>query len=307
MDTATIEPEVVGQALELRRPDVPVDVTELAARKGEAIEIIEARNLILATVRKAAIRATHPEDWILFKSPDEQGGQIVGYLQDAGADRVRDFWGIEVFKVSAPEKIATNDPKDFMYLQRGSGRCKLTRQVVEEIEGGRSSKDDFCKDKEGAALELAVRKATRANLDGNITRELASLKSVPVAEIQDAWAGTSKKIDQCRRGRGFGTRDQRLGANAANEPNIAPPKCGVCGATAKYRPGKDGRPAFYGCPNYQQHADRQWSIEADKWAEQSKAAQATPAAAGPTPQSTAAAAKQPAQPTLREREPGEEG
>src|SRR5438128_1958278 len=143
-DTAT-EPEVVESGAPdkglMRRPDVPVTLSELAALKREAREIIEARVEILATVRKAALRSTSPPDWILFKSPDEEGGQIVGYLQDAGADRVRDLFGINVFDVSAPEKIATNDPRVFHYLIRGSGRCTLTRQIVEQIEGGRSSTD----------------------------------------------------------------------------------------------------------------------------------------------------------------------
>jgi hypothetical protein len=271
--------------LALRRPDVPVTLSELAALKGEALEIIEARVQVLATLRKAAIRSTSPEDWILFKSPDEQGGQIVGYLQDCGCDRVRDLYGIEVFNISRPEKIGGNDPKVFHYLITGSGRCKLTRQVVEDIEGGRSSTDDVCRGKSGAELELLVRKSARANLDGNITRELAGMKSVPIDELKDAWAGTNRRIEQCRRGRGFGTRDERLGGTAAGVPTVDPPKCGVCGATAKYRAGKDGRPAFYGCPNYQQHADRKWSIEADKWVQQQ--AQAKPASAA--------------------REPGEEG
>jgi hypothetical protein len=200
-----------SDALALRRPDHPVTLSEIAAMRGEAVEIIEARVQVIETLRKASIRATSPEDWLLFKSPEEQGGQIVGYLQDAGCDRVRDLWGIEIFNVSKPEKVVGNDPGVFSYLITGSGRCKLTVQFVEMMEGGRSSTDDFCKGKTGVDLELAVRKAARANLDGGITRELAGMKSVPVGELAEAWTGTKKTIDQCRRGRGFGTRDERLG------------------------------------------------------------------------------------------------
>src|SRR5262249_21362077 len=188
MTTVTDDPVVdtPSTALELRRPDTPLTLSDLAALKGEAVEIIEARIQVLETLRKAAIRATSPPDWLLFKSPEEQGGQIVGYLQDCGADRVRDLYGIEIFNVSKPEKVVGNDPAIFHYLITGSGRCKLTRQVLEEVEGGRSSTDDFCQGKSGLDLELAVRKAARANLDGNITRELAGMKSVPTEAIAAA-------------------------------------------------------------------------------------------------------------------------
>jgi hypothetical protein len=263
----------------LRRPDVPVSLSDLAALKGEAIEIIEARVQILKTVRLAALRMTLPEDWVLFKAPDEHGGQIVGYLQDCGADRVRDIFGIRVFDVTQMEKIVAADGTHFMYLVSGSGLSSLTRQTVSGIEGGRSSTDDFCKDKTGAALELLVRKAARANLDGNVTRELAGLKSVPIEEITEAWVGTSKKIDRCRRGRGFGTASERLGANSEKAPDVAPPVCPHCKAIGKYRPAKGTRSAFYGCPKYDTHPQQKWIVDAAQWiAEQAKTAPPAPSA-----------------------------
>jgi hypothetical protein len=262
-------------ALARRRPDIPVTLSELAAMKGEAIEVIEARVLVLETLRKAAIRATSPEDWVLFKAPEEHGGQIVGYLQDAGADRVRDLYGIEVYDISKPEKIVGNDPTVFHYLVSGSGRCKLTRQVVEQIEGGRSSTDDFCKGKVGAELELLVRKAARANLDGNVTRELAGMKAVPADDLKLAWVGTNKRLEACRRGRGFGSASERLGATRESDPDVPPPVCPHCGTTGKYRPAKGTRGAFYGCPNYEKHADRKWIVDAAKWLSEQARAPAT--------------------------------
>ena len=277
------DPEAgVPSRLSLRRPDVPVSLSDLAALKGEAIEIIEARVQILKTVRLAALRMTLPEDWVLFKAPDEHGGQVVGYLQDCGADRVRDIFGIRVFDISPMEKLVAADGTHFMYLVSGSGLSSLTRQTVSGIEGGRSSTDDFCKDKTGAALELLVRKAARANLDGNVTRELAGLKSVPIEEITEAWVGTSKKIDRCRRGRGFGTASERLGANSEKAPDVAPPVCPHCNTPGKYRAAKGNRTAFYGCPNYEKHPQQKWIVDAAKWvAEQTKHAPAPAAAAEP--------------------------
>ena len=83
LDDVPATETIPADALTLRRPDIPVTLSELAALKGEALEVVNARVQVLETLRKAAIRMTSPEDWLLFKSPDDQGGQIVGYLQDA--------------------------------------------------------------------------------------------------------------------------------------------------------------------------------------------------------------------------------
>lgn len=268
-ETLTPDPEILARdhpdTLALRAPSVPTSLNELAALKGEAIEIVEARALVLGTLRTASIKATSPEDWLLFKAPDEQGGQIVGYLQDCGCDRVRDLWGIEIYGVGAPQKVTGAEPGIFHYLIAGDGRCKITRQVIEAIEGGRSSTDDFCKGKAGVELELLVRKAARANLDGNITRELAGMKSVPLDELRAAWTGSSKKIENCRRGRGFGTAAERLGANKESAPDVEPPVCPHCGTKGAYRQAKGDRGAFYGCPQYAKHSDKKWIVDAAKW------------------------------------------
>lgn len=315
VDVLDPEPAMPIDPLEARRPDVPITLSELAAEKGEAVEIINARALVLSTLRKAAILATSPEDWLLFKALDEQGGQVVGYLQDCGADRVRDLYGIEIFNVSKPEKVVGGEPGVFHYLISGSGRCKLTRQVLEDVEGGRSSTDDFCRDKKGVELELAVRKAARANLDGNITRELAGLKSVPLAELEDVWKGTSKKSEHCRRGRGFGTRDERLGGGERPDEGVdVVPQCRVCKKAMVLRKGSKGH--FYSCADYKQHQEagqKSFTIDLDKWKQE--LAKRSTAAAAPEQPAAATAPEKVEPPNVDEvfgnrsgaREPGQEG
>ncbi len=315
------EAPIAATALELRRPDVPVDLNELAARKSEAVEIIEARADILAMIRKKAILATSPEDWVLFKAGEEHGGQVVAYLQDCGAERVRDLYGIEIRNVSKPEKVLTNDPAVFHYIVRGDGLCKLTRQALEDVEGGRSSTEDFCKGKTGVDLELAVRKAARANLDGGITRELAGLKSVPLDEIAAVWQGTPKKIENCRKGRGFGTRDQRLGAETI-DADIVPPKCHLCQKPMKLRQGSKG--PFYSCPDYKDHGSEARVMDFEKWKarpESKKQPAAPTTAAAPASTTTNGKTTPPTKVTHeltdddvfgsnrpgRSREPGQEG
>jgi hypothetical protein len=238
-------------AVELRHPSVPTSLDQLAALKGEAVEVIEARAKTLETLRLHSIRATSPEDWLLFKSPD--GGETA-YLQDSGADRVRDLWGIEIFDISNPQKIAGSAPDEFFYIISGSGHCKISKQTVENMEGGRSSTDDFCAGKSGVHLDLEVRKAARANLDGGITRELAGLKNVPVQELRAAWTGTNKTTDRCRLGKGYGTRQERAGGRSASEPDVEAPICEICGGKMNFIPAGKKRgsgkeyPAFWSCP-----------------------------------------------------------
>jgi hypothetical protein len=275
-------------SLALRSPSVAVTLEDITALPNPN-DVAIARAQVIATLRTAAIRATYPEDYVLFKAPDEHGGQIVGYLQDAGCDRVRDIFGIEIFDITKPERIAAVDGT-FHYLITGAGRCRLTRQIVESMEGGRSSTDDFCKGKSGVDLELTVRKAARANLDGNITRELAGMKAIPLDELVRAWEGQNKRVEQCRRGRGFGTHDERLGGRSEKAPDVDPPTCAVCGKTGVYRTGRNGRGAFYGCPDYTKHQDKKWTVDAEQWVAQAKQKATgadTPAAAAPAPATTA--------------------
>lgn len=252
-----VEAELVPEGEERRdlpmeHPGREVGLAELAARKGEGLAVIEARAKILETLRKAAIRATSPEDWLLFK---DRKGAVIGYLQDCGCDRVRDLYGIEVQNVGRPEKVSGEDGESFTYLIEGGGYCGITHQTVEAIEGGRSSTDDFVRDRQGVELELAVRKAARANLDGNITRELAGLKSVPLQELNEAWKDTNKTSANCRLGRGFGSGAQRQGADMQTGAGVTQsqaPKCPKCGGDMKFVAGKEGKyEPFWSCLKYQ--------------------------------------------------------
>jgi len=307
-------------ALALRRPDVPIDLNELAARKlGEAIEILEARSGAITAIRKFAIAMTYPSDWTLFKGP----AGTTAYLADVGCERIRALSGIEVFDVGDPMKVETNDPAIYQYRIVGSGRCNLTRQTIESIEGCRSSTDEIHKGKPPLEVDHAVRRASRANLDGNVVRELAGLNSVPIEELQTIWAGTPKSTDRCNLGRGFGSRDARQGGDVALDAGIDPPVCRICSTKMQLRRGQKG--PFYSCPNYKDHGKDSYTIDAEKWiAEQKAKAPASPTpTAATTPPNGAADRPAPAgkvtplsaddipafgnKQKAREREVGEEG
>lgn len=280
-DNPVLEPDVVDDmptALALRHPGVPTTIDQLAARRGEAIEIIEARIQILETARLRAIRMTHPEDWVLFKTKDDR---VTGYLSDSGCERVRPIMSISIFQVEEPKRVVSSDGNSFAYIVRGRGRSGLTLDVLDAVDGVRESTEDFCKDLKGVKQDIRVQQAARANLDGKIVRELGGLSSVPKEELERAWTGTEKKVEHCRKGRGFGSQDERLGGTKAGEPDVEPPTCKHCGAKMVHRRGDRGN--FYGCPQYQTHADKKFTVDAEKWIAEQKSKAPTAAASQPAP------------------------
>lgn len=219
------------------------DLSMMSREKSR--DVISARIEILNTLRRASIKITNPEDWLLFRSPD---GRVTAYLQDCGCERIRPLWGIDITPTNT-DRIGMDDGQ-FLYVITGNGLSHVTKKTAIGIEGSRSSTDDFISGKLGAQRELAVRKAARANLDGSIVRELTGLSIVPIEELQDAWNNTNKKTDNCRLGRGFGSQTERHGAvKTAGEYGEAP-KCPGCGSTMKFFAGRDGREPFWGCPDY---------------------------------------------------------
>jgi len=276
----TDEAPVDEGSLTLRAGAIPVTIEELAAlgSVGAAIRNIEARFTIAETIRVRSVMATFPTDWVVFKQPEEQGGQITGYLMDAGAKRALAGAGIEVFDVSEPQRIEGTEPVTFSIRFFASGRSTVTNQVIEKVMGARSSTDDACKGLTGVPLEDKVLKMARANCDGNVARKLIGLQNYPADELSRTWARLNppRSVEQCNRGRGFGSRQDRQGMGAA--PNVPPPKCEVCGAVGVWRAGKDGKPDFYFCPNHTKHPQgKKWFQDAPAWEAKQAARVAKPA------------------------------
>jgi hypothetical protein len=281
---------------------IPGTLADLANRQHQGVTIIEARAAIINTARAAAIKMTRPEDWLLFRDPTPL--LEVGYLQDCGCDRVRDVFGIDIFDVERPERQELSSG-EFMYVVTGSGRSRLTQQVLERVEGGRASTDDFIlKQKpplEGAQKELAVRKAARANLDGNITRELSGLKSVPLHEILSVFGGDLFR-SRFREGRGYGpgstpaSAPERTPQASASEARAAAPVCPKCHIPMKFQPAgtnKSGKEyaAFWGCKNFRSGCKE--TIPDDEWKKSQASAPLPPTPAPLAPPATASASTPP--------------
>lgn len=256
-DRSVIEPEIVEEdrSIELRKPSIPTTINELAAldeKKGLAI--VEVRSEILQALRVASIKLTMPADWTLFRVVDERGETITAFLGDQGCDRIKKLWGIQIDNIGIPERIEAKDGT-FAYRITGDGKCAVTGECVFDMEGVRYSNERYAEEKpEGIQREVAVRKAARANLDGGITRELAGLKSVPIEELDKAWEGSWRKSSMCAKGRGFGSKDQRVGAGDEKTGTIDPadiPTCDICQVKLVFR--AKANPPFWGCPTYTKH------------------------------------------------------
>jgi len=234
-DSSAVDGDIVTEdelkpsvALELRRSSaitIPATVDQMAALGDRGVEVIQARHQIMDTLRKSSILLTYPDDWLLFRTRE---GDVFAYLQDSGCDRVAPLWGIEIFGVSEkPERIVAED-KSFAYVVRGSGRCSLTGQTVENMEGMRTSTDDIAKNLTGIQQEYTVRKSARANLDGGILRELAGLKRVPLQALIDA-DPTRQWEQRAAKGRGYGSGGQRQQEREGEIDLTSPvPSCQKC-------------------------------------------------------------------------------
>ena len=91
------------------------------------------------------------------------------------------------------------------------------------------------------------------------------MKSVPVGELAEAWIGTKKTIETCRRGRGFGTRDERVGGASEKAPNVESPRVPSLQIDRHLPPRQGGSAAFYGCPKYAAHPAKKFIIDAESW------------------------------------------
>lgn len=264
-----IEPEIVDPnevAVDLRRPNVPVTVEEIAALgPDEADKIIRSRAQIITSLRKASIQQTRPSDWVLYK--DVRTGRVIAYLEDKGAQRIMPIWGIEVTDVTEPRRQNSEDGTSYAYSMIGHGVCHLTKQRVRSMEGVRYSTERFAQEQpDGLPRENAVKKAARANLEGRIVRNLAGLNGVPLDELITV-TGIADFEVKASKGRGYGTQAERQGAEI-QQSDIAKEDEPVCPKSDDRNPHRmnfvpggvskaSGKPydAFWSCSKHKKNPD----------------------------------------------------
>lgn len=272
----------------------PIALSDLAIVTPEGEDLTPHRARVWGSARLEAIKATSPEDWVLFRAVDQQSGveRRTAYLQDSGCSRIRPILGIDIippdgkeFRYTRDEDTVEETDKDgnvqkrlvYAYSVTGNGYCRYTGRSVIGVVGTRYSTDkDAAEIKDPLRRKLRVKQNARVNLDGNITRLLSGLKVVSIDELAAAWEGTTKKIEKCTWGRGFA--DLR-GADPTGPGGIELPVCN-CGATMKYHASGtyNGRSyaAYYRCPEWRYDAkvrgdaNGHEKIPATKWEKQVK-------------------------------------
>jgi hypothetical protein len=223
--------------------------------KGVGAVIAKAKVDILKVFRESSIGLTYPEDWLLFKRPEEQGGAITAFLADAGCKRILPLWGIDVLPEGGAKNFQVDKEDvgdDYLIVVRGDGYNRTTGSWIRGEEGCRGSDEDFVKSVTGTKKLSHVRKAAFRNLAGNITRKSTGLDSVPLSELQRIW-GNGKDWNLCAKGKGLGGSATRYGdAASAGFDDASGPACPVCGGEMKFIK-KDATPedkrswAFWGC------------------------------------------------------------
>lgn len=260
----------------------------LAVReKGAGAAIARAKTDILKIFRESSIGMTYPEDWILFKRPEESGGGITGFLSDAGCKRILPLWGIDIvpeggLKLFVTQKDDVGD--EYLISVRGDGFNHTTLASIKGVEGCRGSDEDFVKHVTGTRKLAYVRKAAFRNLEGNIVRKLTGLDAVPLGELDRIWKPLGRNWETAARGKGFGASAVRYG-DAGDD--VTGPKCSICGGSMKLIRPKEGQKwsAFWGCSKGKAKCpgttkDSNWQAELAKYPAESAAPEGEPPPGG---------------------------
>lgn len=202
---------------------------EKLSAMAEAETIFERRSKLIETCYLVAIGRTRPQDWILFKDPQ---GNVHAMLAASGAQLVAEVYGVRLSNVRPRDDRGLFDPERVEYTpgvfgfrgacdaySRINGReqmIEMTRRSDEDFTGrtvdgdGRFTHD---KDKRAGAFEGDLRSSVLTGLLTKAVRILCGMTRVPVSDLERAWGNSGKKVEQCRKGHGFGTSaDRNAGA-----------------------------------------------------------------------------------------------
>lgn len=195
---------------------------------SRVIALVESRAKALESMRRAGIKLTHPQDWVLFKGRD---GRVTASLKRSGAQKVAKLWGISFHPRSAVE-VSTSKQKVMKWVNGektsvvddvttaeiyGDAVCSVTGETVEGLRAYRRTDEEFVgrgtiDDLKQAAHTAGLTKAVRI---------LAAFSSVPIDELADAWGKAPKYVEEnAVLGAGYSKqqREQAVQASTQNAP-----------------------------------------------------------------------------------------
>ncbi len=181
-------PALPGELVNRIREEIESEPRTISVLAASDVKQAEAAARAL---QEAAIRLTFASDWIIFEAKD---GARLGYLQDAGCQRVRALWGIDFSRCSPRDDLEESTTPDGHFCVEAyvEGHCKLTGETIQEF-GWRSSMGLFekawaeaTKDELHvtiAKLKADVKKSAIANAQGRIVRRATGLSQVPAEKL----------------------------------------------------------------------------------------------------------------------------
>lgn len=208
---------------------------EVMARMELGAELFDRRVDLIEKMYKAALRRTRPQDWVLSK--DAQGTETA-MLTASGAPLIAELYGIEIYNIRPvstsgqfePKKEASSRPGIYTLRAWCSAFSRANGRRLELLEFARRSDEQFTGrgvDEAGAithsprevvaALDADLRQSVMTGMVTKATKALAGMTRVPKADLDKAWDGTGKLSDQCRRGHGYGTGQERAAGAASGD------------------------------------------------------------------------------------------
>jgi hypothetical protein len=192
-----ITPDEIREEVRLARirPRVLAQVADYLndPEKG-ALQLNAFENLV-RTLRLTSIHLTYPSDWVLHVVDNDGRLISTGYLQDIGAERAAQVWGIS--RLGNAQKVReVLEDQTYIYYFEADWICERTGVMLDAVRGARWSGEEFFRRralKQGGILNpLWVEQAAYRNLHGRAVRSLAGLAGIPEEELKKAGLDTTK-------------------------------------------------------------------------------------------------------------------
>lgn len=221
----------------------PIDTTPMElAHRADAVEIMDRWVEMQSKVRDLCIRATRPRDWLLTRTEDADGNELLtAELTASGADIILTFHGACPVVDSEGRELPMYGPcgedhadwmprrltrdKDVGFEGWARARSRVSDRVVtvrmarwasEEFGGRKVDRDGnvTASRRDGVtALETDLKSALHSGLKKKLAVELSGVGGVTVEDLEDA----GLDIGKCRLGHGFGSSADRSGAKVVSE------------------------------------------------------------------------------------------
>lgn len=202
------------------------------SREDNPLAKFRERKRLLEAFWVESVAMTNPEDWVLNR---DREGKVEAMIAAEGARKVAQVYQIELRDLSPVVdgmfQPSVSDLGDGIFSLRGSATAHsagLEQSIVVEIE--KRSDEDFTGRSVDAQGHLTKSPSQRSGswqgdlqsavLTGLLTkavRHLCAMGRVPVRDLEAAWKDTGKKVDDCRKGQGWGTSGERTASGLAGE------------------------------------------------------------------------------------------